>query len=179
MRGRPSSLLAVVSLLACLATVGLWVRSLNLADNIGYIIYNPNGPQPIYRRFDLYTGIHCVVVGRQVLTRMSLCPYAGTPMPRHGPFFWSSWPPSFSYLLPTTYSFVEHSGVDGETTWFEVPYWLLLVTFSVSPVIVLARWLRRVYPRPGFCIKCGYDLRATPNRCPECGTPAPNKLPIT
>ena len=63
-----------------------------------------------------------------------------------------------------------------------VPQWDLFVTlgFPVELLcIVLAAWLAlrdlragRHQRAPGGCRVCGYDLRATPDRCPECGSAA-------
>jgi hypothetical protein len=51
------------------------------------------------------------------------------------------------------------------------PFWGLVAATAVLPLAKFAGLLRRRRRRiPGTCRKCGYDLRATPNRCPECGT---------
>jgi hypothetical protein len=54
------------------------------------------------------------------------------------------------------------------------PMWFLMALFGGWPLIVngrdrLVQWRRR---RSGRCAYCGYDLRATPGRCPECGSAA-------
>ena len=52
-----------------------------------------------------------------------------------------------------------------------VPHWVFVMLFAVPPLLRVRAW-RRHHRRAkaGTCVKCGYDLWATPQRCPECGT---------
>ncbi len=57
-----------------------------------------------------------------------------------------------------------------------VPYWLAAALAVVLPSTAPVRWcVRRISRRShgiGLCRSCGYDLRASPDRCPECGAAA-------
>jgi hypothetical protein len=46
------------------------------------------------------------------------------------------------------------------------PFWFLMGFSS----LLLFRALHKPKFGPGLCVKCGYDLRASKERCPECGT---------
>jgi hypothetical protein len=50
-----------------------------------------------------------------------------------------------------------------------IPIWVLFLPPIVLPLIRI-RLARRKRALIGKCHACGYDLRATPDRCPECGT---------
>jgi hypothetical protein len=52
-----------------------------------------------------------------------------------------------------------------------VPLWIPTVVFGAYPVyMILPLHRRRKRKKLGLCLKCGYDLRASKDRCPECGT---------
>ena len=57
-----------------------------------------------------------------------------------------------------------------QTRTLVLPTWFLVAVFASIPTFRFAATLRRARRRKqNRCLSCGYDLRATPDGCPECG----------
>jgi hypothetical protein len=55
-----------------------------------------------------------------------------------------------------------------------IPYWAPTLLVSIPALVAARRLVRRyVRRRRGLCRECGYDLRASGERCPECGAGVP------
>jgi hypothetical protein len=57
------------------------------------------------------------------------------------------------------------------------PWWAITATLALLPLVGLVAFVRRVLrgrqrQSRGLCRVCGYDLRASGGRCPECGSAA-------
>jgi len=53
-----------------------------------------------------------------------------------------------------------------------IPYWSLIPALLICPALWALRYRRRLIRMSrGLCPECAYDLRGSPDRCPECGTP--------
>ena len=62
----------------------------------------------------------------------------------------------------------------GDHLVIDVPYWMLISILAATVIGQLYRRrtaFQRYWSSDAACRNCGYDLRASPQRCPECGTP--------
>jgi hypothetical protein len=69
------------------------------------------------------------------------------------------------------------SGSVQGTAWHDVYMcvhfaWLQALILVMPGTVLVKRIGTASRRRHGCCIRCGYDLRATPDHCPECGTTA-------
>jgi hypothetical protein len=165
------NLAALVSLLPCVAVAVLWVRSYWFTDSIFHA--------------DSRDGFHAtsleVVSGRMVLINVH---DSRTGVIRcFLPGIWGTFP-----TVETVDELdrrIEREGgrsVGGFGHLFEsdgrerkrlltAPLWPICFIAAVLPPLWRRHRLLHTFPA-GHCQSCGYDLRETPQRCPECGREA-------
>jgi hypothetical protein len=163
--------LTALSLLLALAFAVLSVRGFWRADAMGWTARpSPGRERPFV---ELESG-----GGGVALTAGSYSPDHILPLP-HG-----AWAHPVSLPRPIPYASGRPAGrlgfsarafrfaqFRGRRIVFPAP--LAAVAFAAPPLIRAALVLRRRRRfRAGHCAHCGYDLRASPDRCPECGTTA-------
>jgi len=135
--------LAAISLLICLASAGLWIRSY-FGDGGGWYATVASV------KFHLGMSRGTVVFNfMPALHRGQLNLHVSRPGPFHSELLLGDWGGRFFLLM--------------------LPLWVITLAALVLPTIRIALWSRRRPVLGAYCAKCGYDLRATPDRCPECG----------
>lgn len=160
MTRRLSAAACAISLVLCAATIALWVRSGLAIDEVIYV-------RPLW-------------VGAAASEHGGVC------------FTWDVTDPSDPFRfnrLPIRYHSLPRSPEDPARAWnwrfigfryqsfgtptlhvhtLVVPFWVVVLCWLVLPAWLIHR--ARTRPPSGCCKSCGYDLRASNARCPECGT---------
>ena len=172
MRRRLLNLLTVLSLVLCLALVAMWVRSHFVWDQwagqrqgVQRVIVSDAG-RIGYSEFR--SGRHIFPDSRWRWIRRQ---------PRGSNAQASGLHDLVRWDVRDQMKF--HFGGERQTIsareWW-LPHWMPASVVAVLPLwrgsMVFARRRREPRRRAGLCLSCGYDLRATPGRCPECGSEA-------
>jgi hypothetical protein len=187
------NLLSLLSLLLCLASLLLWMRSYTGSDYISRSRIVSSDDFGVTSRSHSVTwtrgSVRLAVGGHSTFSLQASTQPAVThdTSPRwsvgrlgagHGE--WdvrtghSFWNRLGFYRFTTGWM---SSFADSSSDGVGFPAWVLVVLFALLPgyrAWVILRARRRF--AKGLCQICGYDLRATPDRCPECGTLATRPL---
>ncbi|HZL35372.1 MAG TPA: hypothetical protein VFC78_08685 [Tepidisphaeraceae bacterium] len=189
MRRRLFTILATLSALLFVATVALWVRSYwyySYWDSHLYWNNDQRGHREEFWAISHNGGLcyaHCLFWSDDDLAIQLLAPN------QHG--MRGDAKLAKANKDPASTGFVKRTfgglGYDWEkslrvgdlkmtgTSWaVAVPYWGIAAMFAPLPTLwmfALRRARRERWRlRHSRCFRCGYDLRATPGQCPECGT---------
>ena len=138
------TLAAAASLLLCVGTLALWVRSYRIADAAFY-----------YDGWRLWWA-QSWAGGIKLYLSSTEWPKTGFSYIGDEPQSWAGRAREFNFSL-------DFGSLPGIT----FPHWVLCTATGI-PAMLLIRTSRRRRPA-GVCPACGYDLRATPARCSECG----------
>jgi hypothetical protein len=165
---------SLLSLAVCVATGGMWVRSHVVADQFSrggagwYVLINSDNGVVAY-----VTADEAQATGKTFGWRWTKA-WGGSFVGG----FDAVWGSSVSSYTAGT------SAVRQRAWW--ISHWVIVAVTAVLPVsrirwlIVQMRWLwnrkRRERLAKGLCPICGYDVRATPACCPECGTVGQERL---
>jgi hypothetical protein len=151
--------LTLLSLLLCIAATALWVRSHFIADQL-----SKTGSAG-YELIDSDHGVIAYVVAHESSPLDPPSPWRRHSV--HGTFgggFDTNLGSSISNWTVHTVSVRAHS-------WW-ISHWMVVIATAAAPLLRLPRVCNRTRARrhqKGLCLACGYDLRASPSICPECG----------
>ena len=171
-----SKALVALSLVVLVGVCGLWVRSHAVRDYaFTWLPWPADGGGKRFVKTDFDSGGGQLEVAWRVWTaaeRRELIQQNNlgdeTVYHRTFPDPLRSYRQSYPRTTWNTLGFKSYSGATHSS--FGFPYWAAaLVAVIPSAVWLDRRARRRRLGRTGHCPACGYDLRASPGQCPECG----------
>jgi hypothetical protein len=183
---RGVAVLALVSLVAC----GMILSSIGDPHPSGFGWADNSIERRIYSGYGIgwYHGDLCLGRARETWPADSSAPQMqfstnSAFATEYRGLFWDGLIAVNRDLVPNIWGFAFYSytrNIDGYVSTLSglmVPFWFfgiisfISATFFISPVV--RNILRRCRMQQNKCFNCGYDLRATPDQCPECGAIPP------